>query len=233
MVTTPKPGAEVSLISDTRGMDDPILAIWRYGLGKTVAYTSDVDGRWSAKWIGWPSFSRFWSQVIRFAMKQATHVPLNVSARRIPEGALLEVELLSPESVIGELEAVVWGEDGQRQQLKLKRIDTGKYEAQFEAPQFGLYMVRINARQEGKLLQLKTSGVIISPFSEEYRQLRPNERLLKQLATITQGEYNPERNEVFLTPPEEVYQPRDIWQLLVVLALLLFVADVAIRRLWL
>jgi uncharacterized membrane protein len=233
MVTTPKPGAEVALTSDTRGMADPILVAWRYGLGKTVAYTSDVDGRWSSKWIGWSSFSRFWSQVIRFAMKRDADVQLELSTRRIPEGAVLEVELLSPQVTIGELEAVVWGPDGQRQRLKLKRTDRGKYRASFRASQFGLYMVSIKGRQNKELLNLKTAGVIISPFLEEYRQLRPNQRLLRQLATISQGQYNPERNDVFLATPPERYQPRDIWQILVVLAMFLFVVDVGIRRLWL
>jgi uncharacterized membrane protein len=234
MVTTPKPGAEVVLISDTRRVEDPILAIWRYGLGKTVAYTSDVDGRWSAKWIGWTSFSRFWSQVIRSCMRRdTTSAQLDISAHRTPEGGILEVELLPSLGTVGELEAVVWGPDKQRQELKLRRTGRGKYQAPFEASQPGLYMISIKGRREGERQNLKTAGVILSPFLDEYRRLRPNERLLKRLASISGGQYNPERNEVFLTPPPEIYQPQDIWQLLVVAAMVLFVADVAIRRLWL
>ncbi len=233
MVTTPKPGSRLELTSDTRGIEDPILSTWRYGMGKTVAYTSDVDGRWSSKWIGWDGFSRFWSQVIRFAMKRRVEVPLDFSARRIPEGGIIEIALLSPDIIVDELEATAWGPDGKRQPLELTRTGMGKYQAKLKTSQFGLYMVNVKGRQQGKILNLKTGGVIISPSSEEYRQLRTNQRLLKQLATISQGEYNPERNDIFLTPPAEVYKPYDMWQALVVLALLLFVVDVAIRRLWL
>ncbi len=157
MVTTAKAGAELALTSDTRGMEDPILATWRYGLGKTVAYTSDVDGRWSAEWIGWSSFSRFWSQVIRFAMKQKADSALDISAQRTPEGAVLDVSLASHSSIMGKLEAVLWGPDQQRQYLKLKKIGTGKYQAPFKTSQFGLYMVSVNQRQKGKLVNLKTA----------------------------------------------------------------------------
>lgn len=233
MVVTPKPGAWSPLTSDTRGTEDPILSIWRYGMGKTVAYTSDVDGRWSSKWIGWPGFSRFWSQVIRFAMRRTTDIPMSISARRIPEGGIIEITLLSPDIIVEKLEATAWGPDGKRQQLNLTKTGPGKYQASFETSRFGLYMVNVKDRQKGKILNLKTGGVILSPSSEEYRQLRINQRLLKQLATISQGEYNPKRNDVFLAPPDEVYKPYDMWQVLVVLAMLLFVVDVAIRRLWL
>ncbi|HYL81410.1 MAG TPA: glutamine amidotransferase, partial [Candidatus Acidoferrum sp.] len=45
---TPKPTADTLLISHQR---DPVLATWRYGLGRTAAFTSDAKGKWGILWL--------------------------------------------------------------------------------------------------------------------------------------------------------------------------------------
>jgi hypothetical protein len=67
-MTRPKPTSEVILITEK---GDPLLAWWRYGLGMSVAFTSDAKSRWAAEWITWPGFGKFWTQVIRQAMRKS------------------------------------------------------------------------------------------------------------------------------------------------------------------
>ena len=69
-VTTAKEGAEVTLYTDGRGEADPLLAAWRYCLGKAVAFTSDAEARWSAEMVRWKKFRIFWSQVVRWTMRK-------------------------------------------------------------------------------------------------------------------------------------------------------------------
>jgi Mg-chelatase subunit ChlD len=64
--TRPKPGAQVVL---TSAAGDPLLAWFRCGEGTSVAFTSDVEGRWAAAWMGWKDFGRFWTQVVRAALR--------------------------------------------------------------------------------------------------------------------------------------------------------------------
>src|SRR5207302_134103 len=64
-----KPSADVALASPRR---DPLLATWRYGLGRTVAFTSDDGLRWTAPWASWPDVARFWSQAIRWTLPEDT-----------------------------------------------------------------------------------------------------------------------------------------------------------------
>src|SRR5258708_19904746 len=45
VATTPKPAAQQVLISH---LDDPVLAVWQYGLGRVAAWTSDALGLWTA-----------------------------------------------------------------------------------------------------------------------------------------------------------------------------------------
>ncbi|MFN3467928.1 MAG: VWA domain-containing protein, partial [Candidatus Brocadiales bacterium] len=68
-LTKPKPTAEVPLVADIRNVEDPILANWRYGLGKAVVYTSDAEARWSSQWVNWAMYNKFWSQTIHWAMR--------------------------------------------------------------------------------------------------------------------------------------------------------------------
>ena len=68
VVTRPKPTAEVILATES---GDPLLAWWRYGLGVTVAFTSDAKARWAAEWISWPQFGQFWAQVVRHALRKS------------------------------------------------------------------------------------------------------------------------------------------------------------------
>jgi hypothetical protein len=59
--TTAKPAAQTVLVT---ARDDPLLAQWQYGLGRSVAWTSDSTGRWAKSWLGWDGFSKFFSQLV-------------------------------------------------------------------------------------------------------------------------------------------------------------------------
>ncbi len=63
VLTYMKPGAEMVL---SALYDAPLLAEWRYGLGRTAAFTSDFRGRWSGAWLGWDQFPRFAAQQVRW-----------------------------------------------------------------------------------------------------------------------------------------------------------------------
>src|SRR5688572_25524322 len=70
IVTSPKATANVSLLTE-RG--DPLLASWRFGLGKAAAFTSDAKSKWAGDWIRWPGYGQFWAQVLRDLMRNTQH----------------------------------------------------------------------------------------------------------------------------------------------------------------
>jgi len=69
-LTQPRPGAETILVSPPEVGGDPILARWRCGLGTVTAFTSDAKNRWAAEWLEAPIYGRFWTQVVRDAMRR-------------------------------------------------------------------------------------------------------------------------------------------------------------------
>ncbi|MEX0612383.1 MAG: glutamine amidotransferase, partial [Pirellulales bacterium] len=53
----------------TETQNATILAAWTYGLGKTVAFTTDAGRRWTTPWTGWEQYDRFFSQMVRWSMR--------------------------------------------------------------------------------------------------------------------------------------------------------------------
>src|SRR4030095_3228416 len=65
-----KKGARLDIALRADGKRPPLLASWSYGQGKAVAFTSDANGRWSAPWVRWEGFRRFWSQRVRWCLPE-------------------------------------------------------------------------------------------------------------------------------------------------------------------
>jgi hypothetical protein len=109
--TTAKPEAALHLYEAVE--EEPILATWRYGLGRVAAFASEADGAWSQAWVGSPSYGRLWSQLVRWSAESP--VRGDWSLRFAGRGGVLDVlvdvpsgtgpadELPSAELWLGEL----------------------------------------------------------------------------------------------------------------------------------
>ena len=90
VVTKPKPTAEMLLTESWT--DDPLLARWQYGLGKSVIFTSDVEGamghRMAAAWSGYP---KFWSQLVRETMRRPGDEYFDFKVTRDGDSALVSL----------------------------------------------------------------------------------------------------------------------------------------------
>ncbi|MEO6810174.1 MAG: VWA domain-containing protein, partial [Isosphaeraceae bacterium] len=81
---------EVPIISPLpTGQVNPVLAHWTFGLGRSVAFTSDAGRRWTTAWRDWENYSAFWSQVIRWSLRPTDDRNLNLSVRR--EGGQIKI----------------------------------------------------------------------------------------------------------------------------------------------
>jgi uncharacterized membrane protein len=92
VAATPKTTAHV-VWQATQG--DPLLAVWQYGLGQAVAWTSDATGRWASAWVTWDDFARFWGSVVRAVLPPPSSE--GVTLRTIQEGehAQVQVDVIS------------------------------------------------------------------------------------------------------------------------------------------
>ena len=235
VVCSAKATAEVPLITE-RG--DPLLATWRFGLGKTVAFMSDAKRRWAGDWLGWAGYNRFWAQVVRDVMRfsenhgSETNIAYHGStgtitidtvdeSGRFVNGLNTSVQLIRPSL---EMEA-----------LALRQTGPGRYEADVNTNATGSYLFKIRQTagegEDAPVFADFTRGLTIS-YKPEYRHLATNTEFLEDLAGATGGTVSPSLDDIFAVTPDEAVRVRtSIWPWLLMLALLLFVADVAIRRL--
>jgi uncharacterized membrane protein len=66
VITYPKPGASVLIETEQA----PLLAAWQYGLGRSLAFTSDLSNRWGKDWVLWEHYARFTSQMVKWTQRK-------------------------------------------------------------------------------------------------------------------------------------------------------------------
>ncbi len=230
VVTQPKPTAELILATES---GDPLLAWWRYGLGVTVAFTSDAKSQWGSEWIAWPQFGQFWSQVLRHAMRRHDERGLFVDIKRTgTEGQIVVDALDENGQFINEAPSTITVVDPklQRQTVQLNQTAPGRYEASFPAETQGAYSLEIR-QVRGNSNDLQQSRGFVVGYPEELRFGPANESLLKQIAEVSGGLINPSPEEVFQHSPRGSWIPIPLWPYLLAVAIVLWIIDVAFRRL--
>ena len=230
--TTAKGTATVALLSSR---DDPVLAQWQYGLGRSVAWTSDVRQRWAADWVGTETFGTFAAQLVAWTLPPEDEQ--GITARFTPRGdgsLAVEVESLddegAPRNFYRSVVRVV-SPDLEPQQTTLEQTGPGRYEGTIRAEDAGAYLVRIAQTRDGQPSATRTLG-LVNPSAQEFRQLGVNSEALAGLARLGGG------RQIDPTQPRDVWRhdieaaafPAPVWPWLLVLAFVLFPLDVGVRR---
>jgi Ca-activated chloride channel homolog len=232
IATTAKDTAEVVLTSDEGA---PLLAQWHYGLGRVVAWTSDVGGRWTPTWTSWDQNTRFWEQLARWAMGPPIDRDFKVDVTRIGDEARVTLEDIQDGtfSNLQQLTMTVSGPGGASSQIPLRQVAAGEYVATVVANTPGVYEVRVaepNApRKPGRT---ESNGFTVPPVAETTTFVA-NEQGLRRIASETGGLLlDSSESELFQgerTANASRWDP--IWAMFAALGLVAFVLDVAVRRL--
>ncbi len=229
-VVVSRPTAEVALTSHK---GDPVLATWQYGLGKSVAFTSDAKSRWAAQWLGWGGYAPFWAQAVRWSMKRPEQGSYQSGVELVNGKGRITVDAVDEKTGryvnFVDARARVVSPDGSAQTVRLEQTGSGRYEGTFDAGKTGAYVATVE--QKGPDGKTRTASVGLAiPYSPEFSTLSPNLSLLNRVADLTGGKV--------LTNGETVFQDRRVRRLpvplalpLLTFALLLFPLDVANRRL--
>ena len=229
---TPKPKADVLLLSHQR---DPILAAWRYGLGRSVAFTSDAKAKWGVLWLKWDDYGKFFGQMLRWSLRTTQRREVVTSVAHQDSRGEIQLEAVDEKGdFINFLEANtgVVLPDKARQVLPLTQVGPGRYRGSFEAADQGAYLIGISERKDQKLLGSEVASLVV-PYSPEHRALAVNEALVRDLVTVSGGALPTAPGQVFTQNRRKATIRVDAWPYLLGLALLLLLPDIALRRLWL
>lgn len=227
--TTAKPAAQTVLVT---ARDDPLLAQWQYGLGRSVAWTSDSTGRWAKDWIGWQDFSRFFSQLVSWTFPGEETGGIEAGFDVRGGKTTLHVESVDPDGSPRDFyttTAIVVGPDLTAAEVALVQIAPGVYEVPLGEIDAGAYAVRITQTRPGSSPLGRTVG-LVAPTAAEYRQLGANEPFLAALRSATGGSVVETPLDPWIHDLTATSQSTDLWPFLLILALLLWPLDIALRR---
>jgi Ca-activated chloride channel homolog len=230
VATTLKGTAEQVLMSD---QEEPVLAMWRYGLGRTVAFTSDAKAKWGVLWLQWPEFSRFWAQITRWTLRSESRTDVIATVRRVDDvGEVLVDAVDARGEFINFLESEVGivAPDRTRAVVPLEQVAPGRYRGRFPAEQEGVYLVGAAQRREGEVIGSQLAGLVV-PYAQELRELGVDAVRLQELADLTGGAVLDDPRDVFLEARRPSRIAVDVWPWVVGLVVLLLVPDIAMRRL--
>jgi uncharacterized membrane protein len=233
----------LALVSLRGKESDPILAQWQYGLGKTVTYTSDATTRWNPAWIGWQGYKQFWEQHVRWAMRPSGSANLRVSTENQGDVTKDMVDALDQAGErlnFAQFKARVAKPDGTGEDVELRQIGPGRYEASFRSDQSGSYLVSMRyaapGAEGGKPIEGSVQAAVTRPFADEYRALQDNAALLEQVAAMTGGRVldpNARGEAANLWTREGLKMPvalTPIWLAVAMIGIGVFLVDVAVRR---
>ncbi|MFP3916915.1 VWA domain-containing protein [Lysinibacillus telephonicus] len=199
--------------------EDPVLAEWQYGLGKTIAFTSDSTGAWTGDWARWNEWTNFWNTAISRMLPTYNDIAYDI--RLDADGVFT---ITDPSNKAAFLDVAVVNELGEELEVQLEPISASKLRVNVEADP-GLVFFRINSG-DGSIYQ---AGLTI-PYSAEYELQPPNETLLTQIVDRTGGKIIEEPAEAFREFTVKGAERQSIATWLVLASMLLFFIDITLRR---
>ena len=232
VLTTAKPRAVTILEARLKkGEADPILAVWRYGIGKAAAFTSDLSYNWGKDWVNWEHYRAFVRQLVTDVSggrrKTSLHVTSFAAGRR---GVIMVEDAFKGESLL-DLTAEISGPDDRIERLVLKQSGPRRYEGRFELWGRGRYRLLVGG-SDGKRQEQALGGFVVNT-SLEYKRFRSNPVLLEHIANVTRGRvFSGEETgrEVFPADREVRLASQPLALALLMLLAFLLPLDVAVRR---
>lgn len=228
----PKPNSETLLQVARADRLDPILSVWRYGLGRVAAFTAS-PGDDAESWPAWEGFARFWSQMAFWTTRVESDVDVVVAAvRRSDETALtLRTSPQSPHGVSLSAELMT---DGIAVALPFSAVARTEYRATTRLLPPGRYPLAIRLRDGNAAREIETMVTLparLQNETEEFDHDGDNTELLRFLTAQTGGTLGATVRDVTRRPPgtRRAQYPLSGW--LAALAIAAFFADVALRRL--
>ncbi len=248
-LTTIKDSSLVDVLIGSPRQPQPnsaILAAWQFGLGRTVALTTDVGQRWATDWPQWGNYEKLMLQTIRWAMRSrdaSDKLALSAEAN----GGFINVVVnaldnADPELSLFGLSGTAIQPDGSSQNFPIEQEAPGRYRGKLRADSPGNYFIAIAGAGRGALLR----SAVSVPATAEFARLTSNDGFLSQIAEGVP--HGGERGQLIRAPhgladtagllSTNVFRPgvpfaqsrNPVWPLLLVLGSVLFVADVCCRR---
>jgi uncharacterized membrane protein len=223
VVTTAKPSSEQYLTSTKQ---DPVLAAWSYGLGRSVAWTSDSIGLWTSGFLRSAVSQTLFARMVAWTLPNGQQ-QLQIEAQ--PSGDGLQVDVTGPDTAGATVSVGMVRPDLQNTTQDLVAVAPGHWQGRIGGTTVGTYLLHGVLRKNGQVLGQADRAVSV-PYSPEYLQLGRDDGLLRQVARDGGGAVLAKAAAAWAQRPLPVPVSSDVFWPLLLLAALLWPLDVAARR---
>lgn len=207
--------------------DEPILAANQYGLGKTVSWTSDINGQWSGNFLTWNKGAQLIKNAIYWTIPDLSDEG-KVSITQSGNDAV--VEFYSDSVKDGsKIKGVYNSEKGENGEVELTQEEPGKFVGRVKLNELGFYTFNIREDNNGEVLN-NYNGAFSLQYSEEYK-FNKNKNKIDTLVNETKGSFINKTKDVFKGELKSNYKPVNLTIPALVAAIFLFLLDIAYRRL--
>ena len=211
--------------------DHPILAAWNYGLGRSVAFTSDVKPGWGADWIEWENLGKFWGQVVNWVLPStgdASDFDLKATHQN-GRGELL-IETASTLATHGTtFDARIARPNGGGEVVELHRVTPTQYLGEFPVRERGSYLLTVQKNRDGQVESTAYRSLVLS-YPTEFAEFETNRRLLNELASRTNGIFEPSPKQIAHHRGKAIEHLKPLSFTLLIVSLILFVLEMILRR---
>ncbi|MDA3962310.1 MAG: VWA domain-containing protein [Planctomycetota bacterium] len=232
VIATLKPRARQILLRATEDDDpDPVLAVWKHGLGTSAAFTSDLGGRWAKAWLDWDRYRAFCDQLVAAVSRASDASQLSMRVENHGSTAAVVVEDHANSGDLLDFAAQVLLPDGETAPLSLQQVGPGRYAAEFPIAGRGHYQVL--ATGLGADRSERAAASLVVPYAREYLRFRADPMALQHIAKRTGGrELSPDAAPETLWQVDRIGRRHSspIIDLLLVALACLIPLDVALRR---
>jgi hypothetical protein len=227
--TEEREAAETELIVRNDEGAYPLLASWQVGKGRSIAFTSDANGRWSSDWLRWEQVQEFWSDIMESAQVREgakRQSQLQFDLRSWVEGSDVVIDVALFEDVAGKpVRAVLDTPRGESKAVDLAPIRPGHYQARVPNALAGTYKANLSV---GDAQLPPVAWDLTGELFGERPHRKPELAVLSEIARRTGGMVDPSAETLKSYMRQESERKTYSHELLVA-ALALFFLDVLLR----
>ncbi len=222
--STPKTGSHSVIVSAEK--EDPILTVWQYGLGHAVAWNTDVTNQWSSGYAGQEDYVQLWKRIVDYSAGAAGigedsvevapvggHTSIVYTTEQYDEHTTVTAHYVDPAGNTGE--------------IALSAIAPGHFEAELDTPRTGIYNLHIRKSDNGEVTSTLNTAAAVQ-FSDEYKFDIDNMAFLDFVEKY--GKRITSEDDVWVRRKASAKEKYPLTNWLLAFGILLFMADVAMRR---
>jgi uncharacterized membrane protein len=219
-----KPTAK-TVLSINEEKRDPLYVHWQYGLGHVGVFSSDAKSRWAESWMAWSGFDRFWINVSHELLSRTDAAAARADYDSATGDLLITYDLTAAKDLHGSSPQIfVLGPQNFKRAVALATVAPGLYEG-------SVHIGRLKGDfRIGPLGESKFFPEIGYFRGEESPSQGVNDTLLRRIADLTGGQFNPDPASVFHTNGSSTLKTWALWPALLGLALAMNLVELCMRK---